>query len=45
LAHLALHYNGIHRDLPLCRARRFKQMFGGGVRQAGIIAAGALYAL
>jgi len=27
------------------RARRFKQMFGGGFRQAGIIAAGALYAL
>lgn len=27
------------------RARRFKQMFGGGFRQAGVIAAGALYAL
>lgn len=27
------------------RARRFKQMLGGGFRQAGIIAAGALYAL
>lgn len=27
------------------RARRFKQMFGGGFRQAGIIAAGALHAL
>ncbi len=27
------------------RARRFKQGFGGGFRQAGIIAAGALYAL
>jgi len=27
------------------RARRFKQVFGGGVRQAGIIAAGALHAL
>ena len=27
------------------RARRFKQMFGGGFRQAGILAAGALYAL
>jgi len=26
-------------------ARRFKQMFGGGFRQAGLIAAGALYAL
>jgi len=26
-------------------ARRFKQMYGGGMRQAGIIAAGALYAL
>jgi len=29
----------------MARARRFKQMFGGGFRQAGIIAAGALYAL
>jgi len=27
------------------RARRFKQQIGGGFRQAGIIAAGALYAL
>jgi threonine aldolase len=27
------------------RARRFKQQFGGGMRQAGIIAAGALHAL
>jgi threonine aldolase len=27
------------------RARRFKQMFGGGFRQAGILAAGALYAI
>lgn len=27
------------------RARRFKQQFGGGFRQAGIVAAGALYAL
>jgi len=26
-------------------ARRFKQMFGGGMRQSGIIAAGALFAL
>lgn len=26
-------------------ARRFKQMFGGGMRQSGIIAAGALYAV
>lgn len=29
----------------IARARRFKQMFGGGVRQAGIMAAGALYGL
>jgi threonine aldolase len=29
----------------LARARRFRKMFGGGMRQAGIIAAGALYAL
>lgn len=29
----------------IARARRFKQQFGGGFRQAGIIAAGALYAL
>jgi len=27
------------------RAHRFRKMFGGGMRQAGIIAAGALYAL
>jgi threonine aldolase len=27
------------------RARRFRKMFGGGMRQSGIIAAGALYAL
>ncbi|MGC9315583.1 MAG: threonine aldolase family protein [bacterium] len=27
------------------RARRYRKMFGGGMRQAGIIAAGALYAL
>ena len=27
------------------RARRFKQLFGGGFRQAGVIAAGALHAL
>lgn len=33
-------------DRPLItRARRFKQMFGGGFRQAGLMAAGALYAL
>ena len=29
----------------LGRARRFRKMFGGGMRQAGIIAAGALFAL
>ena len=29
----------------IARARRFKHMFGGGFRQAGIIAAGALHAL
>ncbi len=29
----------------ITRARRFRKMFGGGMRQAGIIAAGALYAL
>ena len=29
----------------IARARRFKQQFGGGFRQAGIIAAGALYAV
>lgn len=27
------------------RARRFRKMFGGGMRQAGVIAAGALFAL
>ena len=27
------------------RARRFRKMFGGGMRQAGMVAAGALYAL
>jgi threonine aldolase len=27
------------------RARRFRKMFGGGMRQSGIVAAGALYAL
>jgi len=32
------------RDL-IDRARRFKQMFGGGFRQAGMMAAGALYAV
>jgi threonine aldolase len=29
----------------MARARRFRKMFGGGMRQVGIIAAGALYAL
>lgn len=29
----------------IAEARRFKHMFGGGMRQAGIVAAGALYAL
>ena len=29
----------------ITRARRFRKMYGGGMRQAGIIAAGALYAL
>ena len=29
----------------IARARRFRKMFGGGMRQAGIIAAGAIYAL
>lgn len=29
----------------MARARRFKQIFGGGFRQAGLIAAGALFAL
>ena len=29
----------------ITRARRFKQMFGGGFRQAGMMAAGALYAM
>jgi len=32
------------RDL-IDRGRRFKQMFGGGFRQAGMMAAGALYAV
>ncbi len=32
------------RDL-VEKARRYKKMFGGGFRQAGIVAAGALYAL
>jgi threonine aldolase len=29
----------------IARARRFRKQFGGGMRQAGIVAAGALYAL
>lgn len=29
----------------MAKARRFRKMFGGGMRQAGILAAGALYAL
>ncbi|KKN23491.1 hypothetical protein LCGC14_0904480 [marine sediment metagenome] len=29
----------------IAEARRFRKMFGGGMRQAGIIAAGAIYAL
>ena len=29
----------------IAEARRFKHMFGGGMRQSGIVAAGALYAL
>lgn len=29
----------------VARARRFRALFGGGLRQAGVIAAGALYAL
>lgn len=29
----------------IARARRFRQQFGGGLRQAGIVAAGALHAL
>ena len=32
------------RDL-MARARRFRKLFGGGMRQAGMMAAGALYAL
>ena len=32
-------------DAFVARARRFKQLFGGGFRQAGVIAAGALHAL
>src|SRR5207249_2600499 len=29
----------------IAAARRFRKMFGGGMRQAGVLAAGALYAL
>jgi threonine aldolase len=29
----------------IAEARRFKQMFGGGMRQSGLLAAGAIYAL
>ena len=29
----------------IAEARRFKQMFGGGMRQSGLIAAGAIYAI
>jgi threonine aldolase len=32
-------------DRFIARARRFRKQFGGGMRQVGIIAAGALYAL
>ncbi|MCB1247349.1 MAG: DegT/DnrJ/EryC1/StrS family aminotransferase, partial [Acidimicrobiia bacterium] len=32
-------------DDTIARARRFKHMFGGGMRQAGLIAAGALFAV
>ncbi|MGA1410631.1 MAG: low-specificity L-threonine aldolase [Prochlorotrichaceae cyanobacterium] len=32
-------------EVDMQRARRFRKMFGGGMRQAGMIAAGALYAL
>ena len=32
-------------DAAIARARRFRKLLGGGMRQAGIIAAGALYAL
>jgi len=32
-------------DDTIERARKFRKIFGGGMRQAGIIAAGALYAL
>ena len=31
--------------VDMAKARRFRKMFGGGMRQAGMIAAGALYAL
>ncbi len=34
---------GSHADID--RARRFRKLFGGSMRQAGIVAAGALYAL
>lgn len=34
---------GSHETIE--RARRFKQIFGGGFRQAGMLAAGAIYAL
>ena len=32
-------------EATIARARRFRKLFGGGMRQVGIIAAGALYAL
>jgi threonine aldolase len=35
----------VGRTELVSRARRFRKMWGGGMRQAGIIAAGALYAL
>ena len=35
----------VGRQDLITRARRFKQMFGGGFRQAGMMAAGALYAV
>ncbi len=31
--------------VQMAKARRFRKMFGGGMRQAGMLAAGALYAL
>jgi threonine aldolase len=34
---------GFHRDMQ--RARRFRKMLGGGMRQAGVLCAAALYAL